>query len=85
MADVDMPDAPTPAPASTAVTKKKSGVDGEGKEGKKRFEVKKVYGTLIRTAWSRADGALVECGGPLGVGYCCRQLRYLQEPHHGSL
>jgi RING-box protein 1 len=39
MADVDMPDAPTSAP----VTKKKGGADGEAKEGKKRFEVKKVH------------------------------------------
>lgn len=40
MADVDMPDAPSAAPAA----KKKGGAaaDGEGKEGKKRFEVKKV-------------------------------------------
>lgn len=38
MADVEMTD----APASAAVVKKKGGADGEGKEGKKRFEVKKV-------------------------------------------
>lgn len=38
MADVEMTDAPTAAP----VAKKKGGADGEGKEGKKRFEVKKV-------------------------------------------
>jgi RING-box protein 1 len=43
MADVEMTDAPTAAP----VTKKKGGAtDGEGKEGKKRFEVKKVNGTM---------------------------------------
>lgn len=40
MADVEMADAPT----STTVVKKKGGAaDGEGKEGKKRFEVKKVF------------------------------------------
>lgn len=38
MADVEMTDAPTAVP----VAKKKGGADGEGKEGKKRFEVKKV-------------------------------------------
>jgi RING-box protein 1 len=38
MADVEMTDAPTSAP----VTKKKGGADGDAKEGKKRFEVKKV-------------------------------------------
>jgi RING-box protein 1 len=48
MADVEMTDAPTSAPVSAAVTKKKGGVDGEGKEGKKRFEVKKVRETRIR-------------------------------------
>ncbi|KAG7290501.1 hypothetical protein NEMBOFW57_000503 [Staphylotrichum longicolle] len=37
MADVEMTDAPTSAP----VTKKKGAADAEGKEGKKRFEVKK--------------------------------------------
>jgi hypothetical protein len=46
MADVDMTDAPTAAPASTSVVKKKgaAGVaDGDSKgDGKKRFEVKKV-------------------------------------------
>ena len=40
MADVDMKDVPEP---SAAVTKKKNtGEDGEVKDGKKRFEVKKV-------------------------------------------
>lgn len=39
MADVEMTDAPTSAP----VTKKKGAADAEGKEGKKRFEVKKVH------------------------------------------
>jgi RING-box protein 1 len=40
MADVEMTDAPTAAP----VAKKKGGAapDGEGKEAKKRFEIKKV-------------------------------------------
>ncbi|EAQ89207.1 hypothetical protein CHGG_05826 [Chaetomium globosum CBS 148.51] len=50
MADVEMPDAPTSAPTSTAVTKKKGGVDGEGKEGKKRFEVKK-WNAVALWAW----------------------------------
>jgi RING-box protein 1 len=45
MADVEMTDAPT----SAAVTKKKGG-DGEGKEGKKRFEVKKVQGARFPAA-----------------------------------
>ena len=40
MADVEMTDAPTSAPATT---KKGAAADGE-KEGKKRFEVKKVNG-----------------------------------------
>lgn len=43
MADVDMTDAPTSAP----VVKKKGGADGEVKEGKKRFEVKKVHTTVL--------------------------------------
>ena len=43
MADVEMTDAPTSAPASAlATTKKGAAADGEAKEGKKRFEVKKV-------------------------------------------
>jgi RING-box protein 1 len=46
MADVEMTDAPTSAPTSAAVVKKKGGAEGEGKEGKKRFEVKKVHETL---------------------------------------
>lgn len=41
MADVEMTD----APASAAAVKNKS-ADGEGKEGKKRFEVKKVSNSL---------------------------------------
>jgi hypothetical protein len=46
MADVDMADAPASAPASAPVVKKKGGPAAEGDsktDGKKRFEVKKVY------------------------------------------
>lgn len=47
MADVDMTDAPASAP----VTKKKGGsaaADADSKgDGKKRFEVKKVYGKFF--------------------------------------
>jgi RING-box protein 1 len=44
MADVEMTDAPSSAPMS----KKKGGaVDTEGKEGKKRFEVKKVNSDVV--------------------------------------
>lgn len=48
MADVDMPDAPT----TTPVIKKKGGAvgDGEVKEGKKRFEVKKVGDLAVRAS-----------------------------------
>ena len=84
MADVEMTDAPTSAAtAATAVTKKK-GADVEGKEGKKRFEVKKVYKTLAGVARPALTN-LVECRRTLGMGHCRRQLRHLQEPHHGSL
>lgn len=84
MADVDMPDAPTAAP----VIKKKGGAagDGEVKEGKKRFEVKKV-GNLPARPWvqPRADRTPVERRRALGVGYRCRQLRHLPKPHYGPL
>jgi RING-box protein 1 len=50
MADVEMTDAPTSAP----VTKKKGGADGEAKEGKKRFEVKKVNDGHVSSGLLRA-------------------------------
>lgn len=28
---------------------------------------------------------LVERSRSVGMGHCCRQLRYLQKPHHGSM
>ncbi|KAK4114098.1 RING/U-box [Canariomyces notabilis] len=48
MADVEMTDAPTAAP----VAKKKGGAapDGEGKEAKKRFEIKK-WNAVALWAW----------------------------------
>ncbi len=74
MADVEMTDAPTSAPATT---KKGAAADGE-KEGKKRFEVKKVTTDApISAAQSPADDALVERCRALGVGHSSRQLRHL--------
>ncbi|KAK0646194.1 hypothetical protein B0T16DRAFT_458141 [Cercophora newfieldiana] len=53
MADVDMADAPTSAPASAPVVKKKGGASAEGDskaDGKKRFEVKK-WNAVALWAW----------------------------------
>lgn len=69
MADVDMPDAPASAP----VSKKKGAADGDAKEGKKRFEVKKV-GSWNHSLYAclSADDTLVERRRALGVGHCGR-------------
>lgn len=80
MADVEMTDAPT-----SAVVPKKKGADSEAKEGKKRFEVKKVYIRLSPSYLVSSDNTLVECCRALGMGHCGRQLCHLQESHHGSL
>ncbi len=88
MADVEMTDAPAAAPAAT---KKGAAGDGEAKEGKKRFEVKKVNDGLPAACAGRLDSlplttdALVERRRTLGLGHRGRQLRHLQKPHHGSL
>ena len=66
MTDVDMPDAPATAP----VTKKKGGAagDAEGKEGKKRFEVKKVSAVLIRPSKVEPALTIPPSGMPLLSG-----------------
>jgi hypothetical protein len=69
MADVDMTDAPAAAPAA----KKKVVADPDGKaDGKKRFEVKKVWNTNPRAELLNGYNltlCLVECCGSLGLGH----------------
>ena len=53
MADVEMPDAGASAPAkSKAIKTSKAGTAGDsGLDGKKRFEVKKVYTQMRGRSW----------------------------------
>lgn len=77
-----MSDAPAAGPA-----KGKAAAKSEGKDmgDKKRFEVKKVGWFLQSGAGSLANRCAVECRCAMGVGYRCRQLRYLPKPYHGSM
>ena len=91
MADVDMTDEPTTSgagPVKRAGGAKAKGTAGDGGvDGKKRFEVKKVCksGVDIYSDSEADEILLVERSRSVGVGHCCRQLRYLQKPHHGSM
>lgn len=87
MADVEMPDAgPSSAAKSKAPVAKgaKAGGADTNMEGKKRFEVKKVHFDILGPQISRLHDE-VERGSPVGMGYCCGQLRYLSKPHYGSV
>jgi hypothetical protein len=92
MADVDMTDAPSAsgsAPGRKVAGKPKAAAGDGGVDGKKRFEVKKVRiasphnSCYIHTSYLFMY--LVECSSAMGMGYCCRQLCYLQKSHHGPL
>jgi hypothetical protein len=86
MGDVDMPDAGFAGPAkSKAAGKAKTGLGEGNTDSKKRFEVKKVLWPSITTVWQDTDALLVERCCSLGLGYCGRQLCYLQKSYHGSL
>ena len=86
-----MTDAPTTSgagPVKRAGGAKAKGTAGDGGvDGKKRFEVKKVCksGVDIYSDSEADEILLVERSRSVGVGHCCRQLRYLQKPHHGSM
>lgn len=67
MADVDMTDAP-PAAVKKGGAKKAGG--GEGSDGKKRFEVKKVEISRKSYICAILIACLVECGSFVGMGYC---------------
>lgn len=90
MADVDMTDAPSTSGAATKKDRKGGDVEAKG-DGKKRFEVKKASGNQgwrkraassergvkeITTYWPKSK-PIVECRCAMGLGYRCRQLRYL--------
>jgi hypothetical protein len=90
MADVDMTDAPSgsTAPAKEATSKPKTSAGDGGADGKKRFEVKKVRrstSSALCDLFHVLSTRIVECRCFVGLGYCCRQLCYLQKPHHGSV
>lgn len=79
MADVEMTD----AGAAPKVKTSKAGPSGGEAGEKKRFEVKKVTSPHYERVEQRLMKSIVERGGALGVGYRCRQLRHLPQPHHG--
>ena len=87
MADVDMPDAdasnPAPSKGKVAGKSAKITVPESSNDGKKRFEVKKVYSLRLYTE-KKLIGAVERCS-LMGLGYRGRQLRHLPESHHGSL
>jgi hypothetical protein len=68
MADVDMTDSPAPAAAKTKVSK--SGGSGDVSDGKKRFEVKKVFRTSGKAiCCCKIDVISVERRGSVGMGH----------------
>ena len=84
MADVDMPDAGSAAPAKSKATgKAKTGLGEGNSDGKKRFEVKKVLRISVHK--HNANMKQVERCCSVGLGYRGRQLCHLQKPHYGSL
>lgn len=68
MADVDMADAPS---TSTAPAKRVASraIAGEGGDGKKRFEVKKVRYHGHQPGEPKAKLVTVERGSSVGLGY----------------
>lgn len=86
-----MTDAPSTSgagPVKRAGGAKAKGTAGDGGvDGKKRFEVKKVRmsGGEIYYDSEADEILLVERSRSVGMGHCCRQLRHLQKPHHGSM
>lgn len=69
---------------AAASSKGKAVAKDSSSDGKKKFEVKKVRkSTLGAILTMRLTSPPVERRGPLGLGYCRRQLRHLPKPHHG--
>jgi hypothetical protein len=69
MADVDMTDAPSTSAAPTKKVASKAKA-GEGGDGKKRFEVKKVRFLGQENRHTEAELIIVERGSFMGLGHC---------------
>lgn len=83
--DVDT-QAPAAAGGEGAVVKGKGkAVATGGKDDGPRFTVKKVSDPCLRFLRHvlMKSSSKVECCRPMGLGHCRRQLRDLQESHHG--